>query len=348
MIVPIILAGGSGTRLWPLSREDCPKQFIPLFDGKTLFEITLERIVGIPDVSKPIVISNKNYLPIVKRLLNKRLQETMVTILEPFGKNTAPAITIAALHLIALNLDPILLVLPADHVITDLENFYRAISEAIIYAQQGYLVCFGIKPSHPETGYGYIKFGSSTGNQHAYYITEFVEKPNLELAQQYVASQQFFWNSGMFMFQASNFLQAIRGYAPDILLAGEKTYAAAQLQGNILHLAATEFAACRSASIDYAVMEHMKNGVVVAMRAGWSDVGSWKSLWEQQKRDDFGNVKIGNVIAQKTTNCYIHSSKRKVIAIGVADHIIVETENEVLVVHKNCVQDVKKIVEEME
>lgn len=354
MIIPVILAGGSGTRLWPLSTKSLPKQFSKLLGNETMLQMTLSRLQGIPDLAPPIIITNKNHQHLVEeQLINFKDKQI---ILEPIGKNTAPAIAIAALHICKGVLhtpccnksEPILLVLPADSAIADITAFHEAVLNAKNLATKRNLVCFGVVPNRPETGYGYIKFAKD------YKIEKFVEKPDLELAKKYLAAGNYYWNSGMFMFHAKLYLEELAEFAPDILASCQDTIANSEFSNNLLELHPEKFGLCRSESIDYAVMEKTNNGMVVPLDAGWSDIGSWRALWEYQSQNCDAsvanvqnNIFVGNVLTDEVTNSYIHADKRKVVVIGLDNCVVVETGDTVLVMNKDKHQDLKKIMEKI-
>jgi mannose-1-phosphate guanylyltransferase/mannose-6-phosphate isomerase len=337
-ITPIILAGGSGTRLWPLSTGKCPKQLLPLLGKRSLLQNTLERISGIKNIAAPLLICNQQHrFKITEQLQEINLKPSAI-ILEPMGRNTAPAISIAALQAMADGQDPLLLVLPSDHIISDIDAFYTTIATAKQHAEFGKLVTFGVVPTHPSTGFGYIKAGESLQ------VQEFVEKPNLEKAQEYLAAGNYYWNSGMFMFRASRLLKEMEQYAPDILQACKDTFATHVINNDYIHLNEAEFSQCPSNSIDYAVMEKTANAAVIPLDAKWSDIGSWLSLWEHSEKDVNNNVTIGDVVAEDVTGSYIHATRRKVIAIGIKDIVMVENEEGILLVHKDNCQELKKLI----
>ena len=345
MIIPVILAGGSGTRLWPLSRKLHPKQFIELIGETTLFQ---ESILRLPEfVEKPLVICNEEHRFLTAEQLRQIDRLASSIILEPVGKNTAPAIAMAALKSIKNNENVILLVLPADHLIQDVGKFHQAIESAKKQAEKNKLVTFGIVPKKVETGFGYIK-GDVSQDEDYYNIDEFVEKPDYKTAQKYMDSGKYFWNSGMFMFKASVYLDELEKYEPEILSACKKSYQNAYHDLDFIRLNEEEFLSCPSQSIDYAVMERTKNAVMVSLDVAWNDVGSWSSLWDSQPKDKNNNLVVGDVILNKVNNSYIHSaSKRLVSAIGVSDLIIVDTEDAILVTSKDHVQYIKNIVEQI-
>ena len=277
-ITPIILAGGSGTRLWPLSTKELPKQFLPLLSEKTLFQETIAR-VSVDGFVEPIIVGNASHKDLIAAQLCQVNRDAQKIFLEPIGRNTAPAIAIVAMYEMNIGKDPLFLVLPADHAIKDQEQLKAAIALGTQYAEQGKLVTFGIKPSCPETGYGYIKCVEDTDSQ-AFVIEKFVEKPNLATAEQYLRAGYYYWNSGMFMFRASAFLAELQKFAPEMHAACEKVVVGLGVNDKYLTIPEKEFSACPNNSIDYAVMEHTTNGIMVNLDAGWSDVGSWQALWE--------------------------------------------------------------------
>ncbi len=351
MLLPVILSGGSGTRLWPLSRELYPKQLLPLVGSRTMLQETAARLEGVADVGPPIVVCNESHRFMVAEQMLQLGTKPGAIVLEPVGRNTAPAVAVAALVALAAPLsrgrpegdeDPILLVLPADHVIRDVESFREAVKAGRDAAAEGKLVTFGVVPDRPETGYGYIRRARGSGP--AYPVAEFVEKPDHATAVRYVQSGEYFWNSGMFMFRARAYLAELGKFAPGMLEACEAAVAAAKSDLDFTRLAAESFGACPSDSIDYAVMEKTGDAVVVPLDAGWSDVGSWSALADALPRDDAGNVISGDVITEGTTGSYLHSTSRLIAAVGLADHVVVETKDAVLVAPRDKVQDVKALV----
>ena len=318
MLVPVIMAGGSGTRLWPLSRQLFPKQFLPLVEESTMLQATINRLDGLP-VENSIAICNEEHRFIVAEQL-RRTGELGSIILEPMGKNTAPAVALAALVAQQSGIDPVLLVLAADHVIEDEDAFQIAITNAIEFAQYGKLVTFGIVPTAAHTGYGYIKQGVSTENN-AFIVDSFVEKPDLATAEQYVSSAQYLWNSGMFLFKASRYLEVLERFRPDILAACQKSIANLEPDLDFVRVDPVEFVNCPDESIDYAVMEPLCDAagdevVVMPLDAGWSDIGSWSSLWQMAEKDRDGNHLSGDVIAHNTNNCYVRAQNRLVATLG--------------------------------
>jgi mannose-1-phosphate guanylyltransferase/mannose-6-phosphate isomerase len=342
MLTPVILSGGSGTRLWPLSRELYPKQLLPLVTDRTMLQDTVARLDGLKQVAAPIVVCNEAHRFMVAEQLRLIERPAQAIILEPVGRNTAPAVALAALAARAGGDDPILLVLPADHALENPGAFRDAIELAEKQAQAGKLVTFGVVARKPETGYGYIRRAKGSGP--AYGVAEFVEKPDLKRAEKFVASGEYYWNSGMFMFKASRYLEELKKLAPDILTACEKAFTAARKDLDFTRVDAKAFEQCRSDSIDYAVMEKTHEAVVVPLDAGWNDVGSWSALHEASQPDRAGNVTHGDVIAEKTRNCYLYSDSRLVATVGLEDHVVVETKDAVLVAPKSRVQDVKELV----
>ena len=346
MLTPVILSGGAGTRLWPLSRELYPKQLLALTGERTMLQQTASRLSGLAAAS-PVVVCNDAHRFLVAEQLRQLKMDTRAVVLEPFGRNTAPAIALAALAglKIAGGEDPELLVLPADHVIRDVPAFQKAVRTALPAVQQGKLVTFGIVPSAPETGYGYIQRGTETAaGAGLFQIARFVEKPNLERAQEFLKSGDYLWNSGMFMFRASRYLQELEKFAPQIARVCRAAFENAQSDLDFMRVDAKTFENCPSDSIDYAVMEKTSDAVVVPLDAGWSDVGSWSALHEACDSDSHGNVSRGDVISEDSNGNYLYAESRLVATVGLRDHVVVETKDAVLVAPKNRVQDVKKLV----
>jgi len=343
MLIPVLLSGGVGSRLWPLSRELNPKQFLPLTGEFSLLEQTLNRASSLPDMAAPIVVCNEEHRFLVAEQLRNVSLTGSAIILEPVGRNTAPAIAVAALQALKTDADAVLLVMPADHMIKDPAAFADAVAQGLLPAAEGKLVTFGIVPETPETGYGYIRRGDG-GQDGCYPIAEFVEKPALEVAQQYLAAGNYYWNSGMFLLGAQSYLDELKVLSPVMYNAAAAALAQASEDMDFVRLDKGEFETCPSDSIDYAVMEKTHNGVVVPLSCGWSDVGSWSSLWEVDEKDPQGNVCKGDVIAQDSSNSYIHSSSRLVTTLGVDNVVVVETADAVLVADKSQVQNIKTIV----
>lgn len=353
MLIPVILSGGSGTRLWPLSRELYPKQLLPLVGKGTMLQETLARVAGVDGVGAPIVVCNESHRFLVAEQLRAIGVQPQAIILEPVGRNTAPAVAVAAMAAVTggeagaakASNDHVLLVLPADHVIRDIAAFQAAVAVGLKAAQQGQLVTFGVVPDKPETGYGYIRRAAGAGP--TYPIAQFVEKPDLPTATQYVESKDYFWNSGMFMFKASAVLDELRALSDDIYQACAQAYTSAKRDLDFTRLSVKEFTACPSDSFDYAVMEKTKHGVVVPLDAGWSDVGSWSALHEAVPGDADRNVCVGDVLTADSHGCYLQSTSRLVATVGLEDHVVVETKDAVLVAPKNRVQDVKLLVAQL-
>ena len=347
MITPVILSGGAGTRLWPLSRELYPKQLLPLTGARTMLQQTVLRLQGLT-AGAPIVVCNEAHRFLVAEQLRQLHIEPRATLLEPFGRNTAPAIALAAhaalkgLPAQPNALDPVLLVLPADHVIRDIAAFHTAVRAALAAAEAGQLATFGIVASAPETGYGYIERGAPSGA--AFRIARFIEKPNSERAREFVASGDYYWNSGMFLFRARRYLQELERFAPEMARICEQAFRGAREDLDFLRIDPGLFEACPADSIDYAVMEKTGDAVVVPLDAGWSDVGSWSSLHAASDADAHGNVTHGDVISEDTQGSYLYSQSRLVAAVGLKDHVVIETKDAVLVAPRERVQDVKKLV----
>ncbi|MGO0307327.1 mannose-1-phosphate guanylyltransferase/mannose-6-phosphate isomerase [Endozoicomonas acroporae] len=399
-LIPVIMSGGTGSRLWPQSRSLYPKQFLPLVNEQTMLQNTITRLDGLDFIAAPMVIANEEHRFLVAEQFRQLGRKASAIILEPVGRNTAPAVALAALKtqnscLIThnpqskKNNDPILLILAADHVIQDVQAFHQAIEAALPAASDGKLVTFGIVPTHPETGYGYIKAGEQLigdrekliGNEEGvvgesteskltvhnslpithnpplsihnsspttiYSVAQFVEKPDLETAQGYLASGDYYWNSGMFLFKASRYLEELNKFRPDIHEACQKAMEAQSADLDFVRLDELAFKACPDESIDYAVMEKTTDTVVVPLDAGWSDVGSWSSLADISEKDEAGNSTLGDVLLHDTRNTFVRSEKKLITTVGVDDLVITESDDAILVAHKDRVQDVKKIVERL-
>jgi mannose-1-phosphate guanylyltransferase/mannose-6-phosphate isomerase len=343
MLTPVILSGGAGTRLWPVSRELHPKQLLALTSSRTMLQETAARLAGVADVAAPVVVCNEAHRFLVAEQLRQLGTTPAAIILEPIGRNTAPAIALAArAAMAAAGEGALMLVLPADHVIRDVAAFQRAVSTALPAAAAGKLVTFGIVARTPETGYGYIRSGAGAGP--VYPIAQFVEKPDLARAREFVASGDYYWNSGMFLLGARRYLEELARFAPDIDAVCAQAWQAATRDLDFTRIDAAHFAPCRSDSIDYAVMEKTADAVVVPLDAGWSDVGSFSSLYEALPADASGNVTKGDVVVEDTSGCYLYSESRLVGAVGLRDHVVVETKDAVLVAPRDRVQDVKKLV----
>ncbi len=346
-IIPVILSGGSGTRLWPLSRKHDPKQFLPLVTNKTMFQETLIRLSDFPNIDAPQVVCNEDHRFFVAEQLQQLNISEATILLEPVAKNTGPAVAVAALKALSDHDDPLLLVLPADHVIHNKDAFHAAIDAGCTAANAGKLVTFGIVPSSAETGYGYIKAESVSASEAIFPVDQFVEKPDLETAKRYLESGNYFWNSGMFLFKAKAFLDELNAFQPAMFEACKKSVVNAVCDYDFFRLNKDAFNSSPSDSIDYAVMEKTDKAVVVPLDAGWNDVGAWSSLWEITDKDDDGNVVKGDAITIDTSNSYIYSSDRMIATVGVKDHVVIETADAVMVAHIDHVQDVKKVVEQL-
>ena len=339
----VIMAGGSGSRLWPLSRAAHPKQFLRLHGEDTMLQSTIKRLSDL-EIESSITICNEKHRFFVAEQL-REIDSLGSIILEPEGRNTAPAIALAAFSALKSGENCLLLVLAADHIISDGTAFTKAINEAIPLAENGELVTFGIAPERPHTGFGYIKRGSEQGL--GYKIDRFVEKPSLEMAQVFFDSGEYYWNSGMFMFQAERYLEELKIARPDIYNACKASITNASDDLDFLRVNESDFSSCPSESIDYAVMEETTRAVVVPMSAGWTDVGSWSSLWEVSSKDDNGNVLMGDVMLCDSKDSYIRSEDKLVTAIGVKDLIIVSSKDALLVAHKDNTQEVKVITDKL-
>lgn len=344
-IIPVILSGGSGTRLWPLSRSMRPKQFINLVGETSLFQSTIERIKSLNNASNPIVVCNEEHRFIVAEQLQEMEAQHNAIILEPCGRNTAPAIAAAAYKLsIADQLDDaLMLVLPADHLIDQLEQFAEAVARAVSAAEQNQLVTFGVTPDNPATGFGYIKAEKSV-SENIRSVESFKEKPDAETANQYLLSGDYFWNGGMFLMKVSTFIAELEHFEKPICDVVAESVRSAQRDLDFFRLGDDSYAQCRNISIDYAVMEKSKRVSMVELNAGWSDVGSWTALWESGMKDGAGNVTRGDVLLESVSNSYVHSENRLVSAIGVEDLIVVETHDGIMVTSKQHDQGVKQIV----
>ena len=359
MITPIILCGGSGTRLWPLSRRAYPKQLLSLIEEQTMLQATVRRAANLQidtglQVSAPIVITNEEHRFLVRQQLQVAGYQPAATYLEPIARNTAPAIALAALHLAyggaeagiasePANPDALMLILPADHVIRDSAAFAAAVTTAVKVASSGYMVTFGIDASTPETGYGYIQIGMPLFSHipTAYMVASFTEKPDLDKARKFIQQGDYCWNSGIFLFTAGRYLEELRNQRPDILDAATNAWKHRTRDSEFLRPDPIAFSACPTESIDYAVMQATSRAAVVPVGMGWSDVGSWNSLWEISAKDGDGNIVLGDVFARDISNSYVRAESRLVAVIGLQDVVVVETPDAVLVMHKSKAEEIK-------
>lgn len=344
---PVILSGGSGSRLWPMSRRLLPKQFLPLVSERSLLQETALRLRGLAGAGAPIVVSNNEHRFLVAEQLREIDIRAEAQILEPAGRNTAPAVAAAARCALEIEPEACVLVLPSDHLIKDLPAFHAAIATALPFAAEGSLVTFGIVPRAPATGYGYIERGAALGAG-AFRVSRFREKPDAEAARTYVASGRFFWNSGMFMFRAARYLQELERFRADIAAAADAAWRSRARDLDFVRLDAAAFSACPSESVDYAVMERTSAGVVLEADIGWSDVGSWSELWEIGEKSAAGNVVHGDVLLLGATDCYVRSGRRLVCVLGGRNLVVVETDDAVLVADKSRSQEVKEVVERLD
>ena len=344
-IFPVILCGGSGSRLWPMSRQLLPKQFLPLVSERTMLQETVARLRGLSGAEPPTVVSNGEHRFLVAEQLRAIGAPPRTQILEPVGRNTAPAVAVAALALEKSDPDAVMLVLPADHLIRDVETFHVAVLRAAAAARAGFLATFGIRPDNAATGYGYVQGGEPiAGHESVFHVARFVEKPDAAAARRFLKDGTFAWNSGMFVLGARRYLEELGRYAPGILDACRAAWEKAATDLDFVRLDEAAFAACPADSIDYAVMEKTDAAAVVPVDIGWSDVGSWATLWEVGEKDVYGNVLRGDVHVQATESCYIRAEKRLVSVLGLSDVVVVETDDAVLIASKEEAQNVKDIV----
>lgn len=357
-MIPIILSGGSGSRLWPLSRKSRPKQFMPLLGNKTMLQHTLERLP--PGSVDPILVCNQDHCFIVDDQLQQINRKAQVVIVEPMGRNTAPALALAAMYVVngsgngsgtghaGNEADEILLVLPADHHIGEIAKFHAVLKQAEESARAGHLVLFGIRPTCPETGYGYVRSGTKLDELNAatatYNVAEFVEKPDRATAERYLSSGDYLWNSGIFVLHARVYLNELKRLRPDIYAACRKAFDGIRYESGFARVSAESFSRCPSESIDYAVMEHTDRAVVVALNAGWNDVGTWSALWDIQEKNEHQNVFKGDVVAHESERCLVAADGRLVSLLGVSDLVVVDTRDAILIAHRDRVQDVKELV----
>lgn len=345
MLVPVIMAGGMGTRLWPVSREHYPKQFCALVGDSTMLQQTMRRLDGL-GAATPLTVCNEEHRFLAAEQLRQAGVENAPILLEPVGRNTAPAITLAALQATANGADPLLLVMPADHLIQNVPAFHEGLAKAKALAEEGWLVTFGIVPTCPETGFGYIRRGKKIGDS-GFAVASFEEKPDLETAKAYLKDGACDWNSGMFLFRASVYLDAMQKHAPAILEACRAAMSGVESDAYFLRPERAAFEACPSDSIDYALMEKTDRAAVVPLDAGWNDIGSWSAIWEAQERDADGNALIGDVLQVASKNSIVSAQKRLVAIVGVEDLVVVETADAVLVARRDAVQHVKEVVSQL-
>ncbi|ABM70682.1 mannose-1-phosphate guanylyltransferase/mannose-6-phosphate isomerase [Prochlorococcus marinus] len=348
VIIPVILCGGSGSRLWPLSRKSLPKQFLSLNpeNKKSLLQQTYQRVKNIKNCSGPIIICNEEHRFIVAEQMREIKIKPTAIILEPFGRNTCPAITLACLEAIKYSKDPFLLILSSDHIVQSEKKFQEVISKGTNYAEQGRIVTFGIIPKSPQTGFGYIEseYPFKENSLDGHNIIRFIEKPDLKTAKKFIKDRKFVWNSGIFLFQPSVILKEIQKFNPEIIKCCKKSLSNKEIDLDFTRINQEEFSKCPNLSIDFSIMEKTDLGTVLPLDAGWDDIGSWESLWQISKKDSKGNVFQGNVIGEKTENCYLRSENRLIVGLGIKDLITIETRDAILVADKQKSQDVKDIV----
>jgi len=347
MIIPVILSGGSGTRLWPLSRAMRPKQLLSMVSNHTMIQDTVTRLSGISELAEPIIVCNEEHRFTIAEQMREINVNPSAIILEPFGRNTAPAVAISALESQKSENDPVLLVLPADHVIGNINAFHAAVNKGYLAALDDKLVTFGIVPDAPETGYGYIKSGPELSNEGVFSVDRFVEKPDTVTAEKYISEGDFFWNSGMFMFKASVYLKELSSHNKDMYNSSIESLSTAAVDMDFIRLNKEVFEKCPSDSIDYAVMEKTSSAAVIPVEMEWNDIGSWSALWAVGDSDVDGNVTHGDVVLEDTKGSYIHADSRLVTTVGLNDHVVVETADAVLVAHRDKAQNVKHIVEKL-
>jgi mannose-1-phosphate guanylyltransferase/mannose-6-phosphate isomerase len=348
MIIPVILSGGAGTRLWPKSRELEPKHLVELIGSTTLLQKTVARLRNLADTGQPLIVGNHAHYQLVREQLAEIGVEPSAMLLEPIGRNTAPAAAVAAMTAGRNGDDPVLLVLPADHIIGDVDRFHQAVEAGRLIADDGYLVTFGILPESAHTGYGYIQQGSGIPDSPAFTVERFVEKPDTETAERYLGAGGYLWNSGMFMFKASRYLDELEKYEPRMVANCRRALDAGEEVEQGIRLDRGAFQAIEGNSIDYAVMEQTDRAAVIPLDADWSDVGSWPALWEISHHDDHDNATQGDVLVEGTTGSLLRAEGRLLAVVGLDDVVVVETPDAVLVCRKDKAQDVKKIVERLQ
>jgi mannose-1-phosphate guanylyltransferase/mannose-6-phosphate isomerase len=348
MIIPVILAGGSGSRLWPLSRQHYPKQLLKLFGDTTMLQQTILRLTGLPELGAPIVVCNVEHRFMVAEQLNEIGFAESAIILEPLARNTAPALALAALHAREIDPNSTLLVLSADHMISDVDEFQRTVKIAVGAAKNNHLVTFGVHPTHPETGYGYIKTRPLDESTETLAVEQFVEKPNLKTAESYLTAGCYYWNSGMFVFKTDVFLDELQTHSSDVIAAADQARTLAVRDLDFIRVDKESFAVAPNISIDYALMEKSNNVVCVPLSAGWSDVGDWKSFWDVSQKDTAGNSFIGDSIDVGSTNTLVFSQDKLVATLGVDNLMVINTPDAVLVADKSKAQEVKAIISQIE
>ena len=348
-IHPVILSGGSGTRLWPMSRAHYPKQFLPLTSERSLLQEAVTRVAGDKRFAAPLFVANDEHRFILAEQVRALDVKPMAIVLEPFGRNTAPAVAVAAIALTASEPDALMLVMPSDHAISDLKAFYGAIDRAAAAARAGKLVTFGVEADRPETGYGYIKRGAPLkGVEGVFELGAFVEKPDKARAERYLKAGDYSWNSGIFLFPAALYLAELQRLAPDTVAACRKALSAAKRDIDFLRLDKDAFAKCDNKSIDYAVMEHTSHAAVVPVSMGWSDAGTWDALWRLSLQDENQDVRVGDVVAEDTKRSYLRAEHGMLVTLGVEDLIVISTADAVMVAHRNRAEDVSTLVKRLQ
>ncbi|WIO73116.1 mannose-1-phosphate guanylyltransferase/mannose-6-phosphate isomerase [Porticoccaceae bacterium LTM1] len=349
MLIPVILSGGAGTRLWPLSRQRYPKQCLPLLDDNlSLLQQTVQRLSACDDMAEPIVVCHEEHRFLIAEQLRQVDVKPAAIMLEPVARNTAPALALAAHQALKINENATLLVLPADHFIEDKKAFAKAVNQACLLAQKGHLVAMGVKAQSPHTGYGYIRSGEALAGGEGSCITRFVEKPTLEKAAGFIDSGDYCWNSGMFVFPAVDYLSELESFEPDIAKSAQAAFLNAENDLDFIRLPLKPLESCPTKSIDYAVMERTERAALVSLDCGWRDIGEWQALWDQQPRDERGNICSGQVVTEDVSNSYIRAESRLVAVLGLDNQVVVETADAVLVMDRSRAQDVRAIVKQLE